>query len=198
MEPKFQTSFIPKQALEESATGRRPRGAIGVLMIIGLVLFLSSLAAALGVVLYEELLKQNIESKNATLERAKNEFEPALIQRLTALDRRMTASEELLKNHISASSVFALLQSYTLQNVRFETFRLEAKDANDIALSMNGRAKSFAAVALQSDVFGKIPFIKNAIFASPNLDSEGNVTFNFSAKLDPSLLSYVAALKQAP
>ncbi|OGG47953.1 hypothetical protein A2761_01035 [Candidatus Kaiserbacteria bacterium RIFCSPHIGHO2_01_FULL_51_33] len=197
MEPKFQTSFIPKQALEESTTGRRPRAAVSVFMVIGLILFLGSLASVLGVILYGEFLKQNIESKSADLERAKNEFEPALIQRLTALDRRMAASEELLKNHVSVSSLFELLQSYTLQNVRFETFRFATKGAGS-SLFMNGRAKSFAAVALQSDVFGKIPFIKNAIFASPNLDPEGNVTFEFSSELDPALLSYVAALKQAP
>jgi hypothetical protein len=59
---------------------------------------------------------------------------------------------------------------------------------------MKGRAKSYASVALQSDVFAEIPFLKEQLFENPNLDPQGNVTFDYSAEVDPSLLSYVEAL----
>ncbi|HEY4517657.1 MAG TPA: hypothetical protein VJI74_02105 [Candidatus Paceibacterota bacterium] len=194
MEPKFQTSFIPKQSLAESATGRKPRRNASIFTIIALVVFLGSLAAAIGVFLYIQLLNQNIASKKADLERAKNEFQQALIQKLSRLDQRIIISEGLLRDHIAFSALFTLLQSYTLQNVRFEILKYDNQGPTKTTLTMHGSAKSFAALALQSEVFGKIPFLKDPIFANPNLDEKGNVKFDFHTTLDPALLSYAASL----
>jgi hypothetical protein len=55
---------------------------------------------------------------------------------------------------------------------------------------MGGIASSFSSVALQSDIFGENKFIQEPIFSNLNLDSKGDVIFDFSAFVDPRLLSY--------
>ncbi len=198
MEPKFQTSFIPKRALEEAATGHPRRGTVGIVTVISLIIFLGSILAALGVFLYSRVVVQQIASKNSELERARGEFEPALIEALAQLDRRLGVSGELLKGHVALSPLFQLLGSLTLKSVRFESFKYGNDGPDKIIISLRGVAKSFGSVALQSDVFGKSPFIKNPIFANPNLDQDGNVVFDFTATLDSRLLSYSEALVRKP
>lgn len=197
MEPKFQTSFIPKQALEETATGRRARGSASLLLILAAIMFLGAVASAVGVFLYGKLLTQQIDAKTADLERARKEFDPALIERLADLDERLKASQELLGNHLALSSLLELLESYTLKNVQFESFRYANAAPDKITLTLRGRARSFGAVAKQSDTFAIVPFIKDPLISNPNLDPQGNVTFDFTATLDPALLSYEASLKSA-
>ena len=195
MEPKFQTSFIPKEALTAATTGRRPRGTASLITVAAVVLFLGSLVAALGIFLYGLFLERSIESKNASLARAKEEFEPALITELTRLDGRINAAQEILQKHVAVSEIFSLLSSYTLESVRFDNFNYQNDSAGKITLSMKGQAKSFGSLANQSDVFAKVPFLKNQIFGSPNLDAAGKVLFDFSATVDPALVSYPAALQ---
>ena|SRR3989344_40876 len=195
MEPKFQTSFIPKRALQEAATGRPRRTSVGIVTLISSLVFLISVAASVGVFLFARLTEQQIISKGADLERAQAEFEPALIEALSRLDARLTSSEALLKNHVALTPIFALLSSLTLKTVRFENFKYK-NDPDKISVTLKGRARSFGSVALQSDVFGKSPFIKSPIFLNPNLDQQGDVLFDFSANLDPRLLSYTDLVQQ--
>ncbi len=62
---------------------------------------------------------------------------------------------------------------------------------------MNGTARSFNAVALQSDAFGKSSIFKDPIFSNLNLDQEGDVVFDFSAVIDPVRVSYAALVLNA-
>ena|SRR3989344_7212143 len=197
MEPKFQTSFIPKQSLEESATGRRPRGNLNLFVLIALLAFFASVAGALGVFLYDRLLEGSIASKKADLTRVRDAFEPNLIQMLSRTDERFQGAQELLNQHLALSELLTLLEAYTLTNLRFESFQYRNDEAGNITLSMRGRAKSYGSVALQAEVFAKVPFIKNPLVGSPTLDPLGNVLFDFSATIDPELLSYAAALKKS-
>jgi len=198
MEPQFRTSFVPKKPVETAGRRTVRRAPLSIFFILGLVVFLASVALSLGAFVYQQYLESSISRKAAELEQARAVFEPALIQELTRLDARLETSKNLLNQHTALTRLFAFLESKTLQNVQFRDFRYSALPDGKIALSMNGRAVSFSSVALQSDVFGNSEFIQSPIFEDLNVDQLGGVVFNVSAFINPALLSYRAAVAARP
>ena len=63
---------------------------------------------------------------------------------------------------------------------------------------MMGEAKSFNAVALQSDVFGGERSFQDPIFSNFTLNENGNVIFKFSTSVEPELLRYLETLVGKP
>jgi hypothetical protein len=193
MEPKFTSSFIPKRSLEKVAKGGRT-SAVAIVPLISLIIFLTAVALSVGVFLYEQFLIQNINKKEQDLEAAREVLRSPLIDELIRLDARLTAARAVLGNHLVLTAFFNLLEEKTLSNVRFTNFSYEAKDDGTISVSMNGVARSFNAVAVQSEVFGDDRLIKNPLFSNLNVDQNGNVVFTFTASVDPRLLSYTLAV----
>ena len=190
MEPKFQTSFIPKKPVAVTPQ-RKKKSSSGVFSLIALILFLSALASSVGAFLYQQYLVQSIERKEVSLERARSAFEPALIKEMSRLDARMLSAQEILNKHTALSAFFELLESTTLKTVQFDDFGYSVDAEGKMLISMKGKALSFASVALQSDSFGDSALIQEPIFSGLNLDTKGNVVFDFTAILDPSIVSYI-------
>jgi hypothetical protein len=94
------------------------------------------------------------------------------------------------------SQFFDLLEQATLKSVRFKDFRYNASGDGRSSIALSGEADSFAAVALQSDAFGQSRFIREPIFSNLDLDNKGNVIFDFSAFVDPSLISYTRGVTE--
>ena len=72
MDQNTHTSFIPKKSLT-TATQNQNRGvaeaksSIGIVFLITLIIFISVVALAIGVFLYQQFLFQNIEKKEILL-----------------------------------------------------------------------------------------------------------------------------------
>ncbi|MDP6387841.1 MAG: hypothetical protein QGG63_00990 [Candidatus Pacebacteria bacterium] len=189
VEQKTHTSFIPKKSL--TVASRQSKGSsIGIFFLLTLIIFVGVIALAIGVFLYQQFLLKNIEQKNASLERARAAFEPALISEISRLDTRMRSAQDILSNHKAISAFFDLLEASTLESVSFENLDYRIDEGGKTSISMRGRALNFSSVALQSDIFGKTKFIQEPIFSDLNLDKKGNVIFNFSAFIDSRLISY--------
>jgi hypothetical protein len=190
METKFQTSFIPKQPVTDTA---RPRtSAASLVFLVSFILFMASLAAAGAVFIYGQVITKNINDGKVTLQRNKNAFDPTTISELTRLNDRINATYGLLKNHKSVSTFFQVLSNTTLKTVRFTDFTYSSV-GDKITVSMNGQAFNYETVALQSKAFTD-PALKN-VFKSPlfgdlTLDALGNVSFGFSTSIDPFLVNY--------
>ena len=193
MEPKFRTSFIPKQPIITTPAASARRGP-GLLFLVSLIVFLSAAILAGAVFLYQQYLKQAIVNNSASLERARAAFEPALIEKLKRLDSRIITANTLLNVHLSPTELFRFLGDTTLQNVRFSDFSYSVSAPDKITLSMKGQAKSFAAVVLQSDEFAKTHQLREPVFSNLNLDDRGDVRFDFAAHVDPGLVSYGKSL----
>ncbi len=196
METRFQTSFIPKKALEETKK-TSPHG-VGIFSLLSYVIFIAAITLAAGTFLYSRYLGGIITKKDASLAKAKDAYEPALIDELSRLNGRIEASKEVLNNHVALSSFFDVLGQSTLKTVRFSSFSYSLGADGKVIISMEGQAESFGSIALQSDFFGKSKYIKNAIFSNLNLDRNGNVTFNLNATVDPSLIAYETVLLRTP
>lgn len=190
METKFQTSFIPKQPVTEAAHHRT--SAASLVFLVSFILFMASLSGAGAVFIYGQIITKNIENGKKQLSINKNAFDPNTIKEITRLNDRINATYSLLKNHKGVSTLFQVLSNTTLKTVRFSDFTYDST-GEKIALSMKGQAFNYETVALQSKSFTD-PTLKN-VFKSPlfgdlNLDGQGNVSFSFSASIDPFLVNY--------
>jgi hypothetical protein len=191
MDPQVPTSFIPKKPVTTAYS--KPQSSVSILLLASVVLFLAAVLAAGGSFAYLQYLKQSISNKSASLERSRKAFEPAVIAELVRLDSRMRHGEEILSSHVSASAIFAFLEQSTLESVRFRDFSF-ALSADGGAVALEGEARTFSDVALQSDEFGKQRVLKDVYFDNINTDQAGKVTFSVRASVDPAFLLYVNAV----
>lgn len=188
MDPKFQTSFIPKKPLNQSSSyGGR---TIGVLPVISTLIFLIALIVAGGLFAYEIVLKDQIGGYQNDLERARAEFDPTKIDELLKLDKRIETTKKLLAGHWSVSKFFKLLEASTLKTVQFTNFDFALDDAGAVKIIMRGRANSFSSVALQSDRLNSDPMFKDTIISDIELEELGTVSFLVTTSVDPKVLSY--------
>jgi len=194
MDVVSQTSFIPKKPIMQAPQAQASRG-MSLFLLVSVFLFSGSLLLAAGVYVWKGALERGIESQKESLARNRDAFEPASIIKLQRLSRRLEISKTILANHLAPSQLFAVLEESTLQNVRFSSmdFALDQTKGTAI-LTMKGQARSYGAVARQSDVFAKASGIKNPVFSELNLDQRGNVVFSFTAAVDPSSLRYSSLL----
>jgi hypothetical protein len=189
MDKEFQTSFIPKKTAEPKSVKIRSGG--GLVNLIAFILFAASLLSAGGAYLYRDSVKADVAEYKISLQRAKAAFEPALIEELQTLDKRLNAANTILDKHIAVSPIFVILQDLTLPTVRYSDFTYELDETtNLVKVEMKGEAKGYNYIALQADLFDKNKFIKNPIFSDFVLDQTGNVDFNLTFVVDKSLVSY--------
>lgn len=196
MEPGTQASFIPQDAAAPTATLkiRASGGLSDLLILIAIVMFVASLALAGAVFLYEEYLKTSAASKIEQLQRAKEAFEPSLIQELTRLDDRMQVAEQVLGAHIAPTAFFQTLEQATLATIAFESLDMQAADQQRISVKMSGVAESVNSIALQADLFSKNGVITSPIFSDINRQADG-VHFNLTALINPRSINYVRLIQ---
>ncbi len=153
-----------------------------------MVLFVASATLAVGVFLYVQFLTSSNASKLEQLNRARQAFEPALIQELTRLDDRMRAADKVLSGHVAPSALFNLLEQLTLQTVAYSSFEFSTSE-KIMTLSMQGLAQSVNSIALQADLLSRSGMIVNPIFSDINRQI-GGVRFNFTADVRSEALNY--------
>lgn len=190
MAEQFQTSFIPKKTFDVGPVPKAAASSVsGVISFIAVILLVLSVVSAAGVFLYERFLLTSIKNKEETLERAKSAFEPELIRELSRIDAKFTIGEQLLDSHVAPSGLLDLLEDVTLETVRFTGFSY-LSDSEGLRMTLQGEARSFASVALQSDELGRNRSLRETAFTDLTLDERGNVQFTVSAIIDPALVSY--------
>ncbi len=196
MEPKFQSSFIPKGPLATAnILGKVHKKEKSLFGIIGTLVFILSLLAAVGVFGYAQFLKYRISKMASDLEAARAAIDPTVIRELTRTDARIRSTQELLSKHVALSPLFDYLEESTLRTVRFTELGY-GTGSDGITLGLRGQARSYAALALQSDELAASSYIKDGIFSDITLDNQGNVAFSYSAMLDPNMTSFKRGLSE--
>src|SRR3989344_8952213 len=126
MEPKFQSSFIPKgpisSATPDTPMGRKTREK-SLFAFLALIIFNISIVLALGVFGYKFYLKYNIDKMGADLEKARATLQPETIDELTRLNDRLALAKDLIANHRALTPLFEFLEISTPVSVRFSDFR---------------------------------------------------------------------------
>lgn len=199
MEPKFQSSFIPKGPIGPSASTQAVREGgknRSILSYVGIIVFVLSVLMAGGVFGYKYYLKYSIENMGTALEEARTNLEPETISELTRLNSRLVSTKKLVLNHRAITPLFEFIEASTPKTVRFNTFSFTATDAG-VELSMNGEARGYSALALAADIFNKSEAFKNPVFSDLKLDLKGDVIFSFKATVDPNLILYSRQIEPA-
>jgi len=191
VEPKFQSSFIPKGPIVSNASApvAKSRGEKSLLGFLASLIFGISVLIALGVVGYKFYLNYSIKSMAAEVESGRQALNSEVVSEITRLNNRIEATETLVGNHLVLSPLFRFLEVSTLRNVRFTDFDFTDTDSG-YELSLQGEARGYSALALQADVFNKSEYFRDPIFSDIRLDERGNVAFSFTAVINPALLSY--------
>lgn len=189
METGIKSSFIPQSPIAPvSQAPRRSGGGYNFFVLISLVIFVASATLAVGVFLYAQYLSTASASKLSQLERAKEAFEPSLIQDLTRLDDRMRAADTILSRHVAPTTLFNLLEQLTLQTVAFNSFDFTSSQ-DGYKVTMQGLAESVNSIALQADLLSRSGVIANPIFSNINRQI-GGVKFDFTADIHTPALIY--------
>ncbi len=197
MDPRLQSSFIPKKPLmEHSAASVRPVQKASLFLVIAIVVFVIMIGLAGAVYFYNSYLGQKIVTLQQEIAATQQKYLAAnsSFDKYARLDLRIQTANEILANHFAVSSVFSLLEKDTVKNVRFNSFTFSITGTSTPLISMAGQAKSFNSISVQSDVFRQDPSIKNPVFSGVGLDDKGNVSFHVDAALSPSVLFYTNAL----
>ena len=203
MENKFQTSFIPKKPLISDQRVHVKHGT-SVFMFISVLIFIASVAGAVFSVLWAGVLTKSQENYKAELAKKEESFNTSLIENLKKANTKIDLSMKLLKNHLAVSEIFNIINRMTVEGVRFTSFDFSSptKNGEDIKISLKGTGKNFPSIAFQSDVLGQPDrygmnrVLKNPLISDLALDTTGNVTFLFTATVNPADISYTNTLTQ--
>lgn len=189
METKFQTSFIPKTTLDPIANNAAHR-PLGFFSFITSIIFFITVLVAGGAFGWHKYLDSSKLKIQSDLDRNIKSFEPQTLDEYVRLNNRIDSAKTLLAKHVAVSYVFDFLEEQTIQSVKFNDFKYEIGTDGSALLTMNGEAKSYNAVAYQAEVFGKERALKTPLFSNLDLDTFGNVIFNFTTKVDPGFITY--------
>lgn len=195
MDPVGQGSFIPKESLTVT---RNAGGGLGLLSLLGLLIFVLSIVSAGGVFAYERILNSQIAEKDESLRLAEGAFDAGTIQDLLRLDNRLIQAQALLQRHVSPSAIFYFLSANTLEWVQLSSFDFALQPDGTAKIALGGIADSFSSVALQSDRFGGSKVLRDVVFSGITISESGKVNFSVGSSVDPALILYSRNIEQAP
>lgn len=201
MEPKFQSSFIPRGPISTSANSlsmpvRRSERSFFFLFSSGL--FILSLIFAVGVFGYKYFLNYRITQMKSELEEARAALEPETVNELIKLNDRLLSTESLIKRHKVILPLFDFFQSATPKTVRYTNLNFNSTPQG-IIINLEGQARSYAALSVAADVLNKAEnYLQDPVFSNLMLDDKGNVLFTARAVVVPEILSYDRFVSQMP
>lgn len=190
MEPKFQNSFIPKKPMGLTQNMGVPVvHSTNIFSVLAGIIFVIALLISGGLFAYGKILGGQIKDAQGKILAARGAYEPEKIKELIDIDKKMTSSADLLRNHVAVSEVLALLEGLTLKKMRFTSFEY-AKNNNKPTLAITGDIQTYNALARQQEFFASTEFIRNPRFTDFNLGDNGYISVKFSADIDQNLISY--------
>lgn len=182
------TSFVPKQPVR--AGGHFEKSGGNTFLVVSLVILGIALLASAGVFGYQQVLKGMRESKGKQVEAALQEVNSQAVESFIRLRTRFSLANAMLDSRVAASGFFDVLETTTLQTVRFDSLSFTLVEDGSAEITMTGTARTFNALAAQSAEFAKEKRIKRAIFSDISVEEASDtVSFSLSADLDKDLLT---------
>lgn len=197
LSPGIPTSFVPKQPVQPGAN-RQMHSGNNVFLVASLLLAVVMCVIAGGVFAYDKFLTHTLATKEALLADAQAKVDQNTIEDFVRLRNRLSSSKDLLNSHIKISQFFDDLESVTLQNVRFSSMKLSVAGDNTAKLQMAGTAKTFNALAAQSNAFAADKHFKRAIFSGIGINDQKLVSFTLTADIGSELIVQNGAAQPAP
>ena len=204
MDNQHKTSFIPRKNLEVTTanfqTGtssiHRTVGGVNFFSIIAFIIFAVTIGVLIFTFVWQIKLRKDIVQQVEIMKKVRDDFDEKFIQDALRLNTRIEEAGHILQNHVSPSSLYALLQDYTRQTVSFSTFTFNDNQDGTIAISGEGSAARYESIVLQSDSFGESGYLRNVIFTDLRPSTtDTTISFSLQATLDPKLVLYRKSLQ---
>lgn len=176
---------MPRQPQEP----RRARAAghnlflVVALFIVGFVAL-----AAVGTFAYDRYLTHTLEAKAEELAAAQRAVNQEQVEEFIRLRDRLEHGQILLENHLAVTQLLDVLETQTLQTVRYGSLELAVAEDHTAQLEIEGTARTFNALAAQSNALAAEKGIRRAIFSGIVVNENGSVNFRLTADLDSRLL----------
>lgn len=197
MEPKFQTSFIPKKPVISGVNTKMTKlYDTNIFSVIATAFLLVTIITSGGLYFYKRVLTSQISQADSDINAARKALEVGKIQDLIDANSKIKSAKQLLEKHVAVSRLVTLLETLTLKNIHFN--KLTYTNNGKLLLSLPGEAQSYNALIEQQKVFSNNEFMKNPTFSNYALLANGKVSFDFSVDLVPDLVSYKKSIEPEP
>jgi len=203
MEPKFNTSFIPKKSLQADVSATvggknrfvRRHDVHGPGYYLMFMVFLTSVVVSLGVFGYTKIVESNIQEKIARLERQKEAFDEETVAMLARADTHITNAKKILREHTAVSELFTLLETITLVRVQYTELEYTGQPSETSLVTISGLSKNFQDVALQTEQYRLHPSLHKPVVRDLERLEDNSVSFSIDVTADTGLVSFSSALK---
>lgn len=196
MEPKFQTSFIPKRPVIDASRAALPTVKnFNIFSLFATVVFTITILVSAGLFGYRLYIINEIVKADKTLDEARSIFEPDTVKDLLDASTRFRTINNLLENHFVVSELLLVLKDLTVKNVAFSDLAYRYNN-KIISLDIKGVSRSYNAIAQQSDIFAESDFFQNQVFSGFSLTENGNIGFKYSANILKDKVSYKSAVNR--
>ena len=194
MEPKFQTSFIPKKPiLNQGGMGSGVVRETNVVSIVASIFFIASMLTAGGLYAYKYVLLKQIDESINSINTESAAFQMDKIKELINSNNRILSSKGLLDKHVTVSKLLYLIQDLTVKKMRILSLSYTNQGGTP-AVSLVGDLQTYNALAEQARIFGESDYLKNSQFSNFTLQDNGYIKVDFSSTVDTNLISYKKAI----
>jgi hypothetical protein len=189
MEPQFQSSFIPKKSVDSGIKMVDAKSPTSLFSILTVVVVILTIVASAALFVYQRILQNQINQVQTNIVSAREAFQPDTIKQLIDVSSQISMTEKLLNSHILISQIFNILQNLTVRKISFTDFTYTSQGGVP-SVTMDGESQSYNALAEQYNIFNGSGLVQNPAFSNFVLAQDGNISFTFSANIDPSAISY--------
>lgn len=186
MDPKFQSSFIPKASV---VGDNKPKEKLGLWGVVSALVFTASILFLGGVYAYKKMTLSAVSSIQADITKEQQTMDTTAINNIISFDSKIKSIRNLINNHVAVSQYFKLLENNTISDVQFLSARYNMV-GGDISIDMKGKASGYATIANQEAVLLKNKDIISPVFDGFGLDTEGGVNFNLKFKIKDSSVKF--------
>jgi hypothetical protein len=187
MASNFQSSFIPKESAAEPVFKKKKTGIVGVLAVL---LFISSIAGAVGIYIYKGMVKSEIQNLESQLALAEQNIDKKSIGDMAKFGKKLQIIKSLVEKHKVVSNFLGALSSSTVSTVQFTSFGYDEIKDGVLTVNLQGKATSYASVALQEKVLSEEKYFKSTTFSNLTLATDGLVSFDLTISVNPQISVY--------
>ncbi len=200
MEPKFQTSFIPKSPVLSTGLNSNKEhsynSSVSLISIVSIVMLIAVAISSVGLFLYNQMQSKAIVELKEALALEKSAFNESETKDLILVSDQIKVVKSLLDQHLILSNIFAVMQSATIQNINFTEIAFDTKNEGVVEVDFKGRSSSYEHIAKQAELFKSTGFLKNVLFYNMEIDKDGNLVFDGSMSVLVNDTSYKEILKK--
>ena len=138
----------------------KKRRSVHVFSMLSSIIFIASLGAAVGLYFYNGVLEGRLEEAKIALSEVDEMENDRKIEEIRIYNEKLKIAENLLDNHIAASSIFEEIENSTKVTVQFDTLEYVYDPGFEAELTLAGNTEEFTGVALQ-----KMQLIEDSLFS---------------------------------